>query len=142
MDMKELKKTYGVTMKPTEATRAFKREMPFDHKTKKTVSYILINDNSTVLPDGSACVGSRTHINTYDGICGPGFNAAKATWALGDEKKLKKVLRGYDECPVEDCPVAVRVAVIPKPAPATPTQAPEQTPPPANNNVAEETVTQ
>lgn len=122
MDMKDLKKKYGVTMAPVEATRCFKRKMRFDHTKVKTESFILINDNATQLPNGKPCNGSKTHINTYDGAAGPGHDSNQCTWALGDAKKLRKALRDYEECPVEDCPLAVRVVAK---APVAPVAAPE-----------------
>lgn len=114
MDMKAMKKKYGVTMAPVEATRAYKRQMPFDHTHVNTESFILINDNATQLPDGSPCNGSRTHINLYNGICGAGYNALKATWALKPEKEMVKVLEGYVPCDVSECAVAKPIPVVPK----------------------------
>lgn len=109
-DTKALRKKFGVTMKAIPCSRAFRRQMPFDHGNVDTQSFILVNDQATALPDGKPCNGSRTHVNVYNGETGIGFNADKATYDRGDEKNLKKKLKGYEECPIHACPVAVVIA--------------------------------
>lgn len=98
MSTKDLRLKFGVTMQPIPATRVFVREMPFDHTTVKTRSWILINDNARTLPDGKPCGGSRCHINTYGDGMGKGANSGTSTFDLGDEKTLRKKLKGYVAC--------------------------------------------
>lgn len=88
--------------------------MPFDHNSKgvRTFSYIIVN----------RYLGTRTHINTYNGMTGTGFNAGPgpgtATYALKGEtpeereKDLRLKLRlgkedAYSRCLIADCPAAV-----------------------------------
>jgi hypothetical protein len=60
-DRKLLRAKFGVREAAIPAVRAFRKNMPFDHGTIKTESWILIR------PDGR-----RTHANTYDGKLGKG----------------------------------------------------------------------
>jgi hypothetical protein len=119
-DPKDLRNKYGITMSPIPCTSAYKRKMPFDHKTVKTVSWILVDDTATTCPDGKGgaieCEGTRTHVNTYNGETKAGYDANKATFVRGDEKELKKKLKtgrddGYTPCEINECPVAVRAFI-------------------------------
>ena len=103
---KELRQKFGVSMGPILCTRAFRKEMDFDHRSVATSSFILVNDKATVLPSGVTCSGSRTHVNLYNGNAGSGFDASKSTYPLGTGKTLEKTLKGYLECPISECPVA------------------------------------
>lgn len=111
MDAKQRKKKFGVTMAPIPCTEAWRRTMPFDHNSKGVVtfSYILINRYT----------GTRTHVNTYNGDAGIGYNATKNThrikgWgedAVEEAKSLAKALQAgkdlpYHRCKIEDCPTA------------------------------------
>lgn len=103
---KELRLKFGVSMKPIDCTKVFKREMGFDHKSVDTSSFILINEKATSLPNGLTCSGTRTHVNLYNGNAGSGFDSSKSTYPLGTGKALEKTLKGYKECPISECPVA------------------------------------
>lgn len=111
-DLKANKKKYGKTMGPIPCTRAFKRDMPFDHRAVDTVSFILINDVAQ----------TRTHVNLYDGATGAGYDAEKSTYPLGDEKVQKKKLKGYSECAISECAVALPISPVSSPNVTTPPQ--------------------
>ncbi len=109
MDAKDKKKKYGVTMAPIPCTEAWRRDMPFDHKSKgiETWSYILIDRYR----------GTRVHVNTYNGATGPGHNTDRCTFLIKKfgtpegEKELLKSLRtgkpeAYSRCRIGECAVA------------------------------------
>jgi hypothetical protein len=114
MDPQAKKKKYGLTMAPIECTEAWRRPMSFDHNARgiETFSYILVN----------RYIGKRTHVNTYSGCTGPGYNAAGNLYPIkkwgdpvGQEKELAKSLgigkdNPYSRCRISDCPVAVLAA--------------------------------
>lgn len=128
MDAKEKKQRFGVTMAPTACTEVWRRNMPFDHNEKGTVtwSYIAVNYYT----------GMRTHINTYNGRVGVGYNAlinthrvkgwhsrdpqvipAPSDWAVCADPvvALRDLARSlclgksntYHRCQVVDCPAVV-----------------------------------
>ena len=112
MDAKIQKKKFGVTMAPTPCTEVWRRSMAFDHNSKGivTFSYIAIN----------RYLGTRTHINLYNGDTGPGYNAKLSThpiknWGVNPalaEEDLAKTLRlgkdnAYHRCRIVDCPAVV-----------------------------------
>jgi hypothetical protein len=99
-DRKLLRAKFGVREAAIPAVRAFRKNMPFDHGTIKTESWILIR------PDGR-----RTHANTYDGKLGKGADYETNTFAVPAEgsKEYRKVFKGYEEVAIDQCPVAAAV---------------------------------
>ena len=114
MEAKDRKKKYGVTMAPIPCTEAWRREMPFDHRSRgvETWSYILVNRYT----------GTRTHANVYtkpkdEPGTGPGHNSLKSTYkiknygtAQGEKDLIRSLQIGkdspYSRCRISDCPVA------------------------------------
>jgi hypothetical protein len=89
---------FGIVGAAIPAVKAFRKAMKFDHADVVTASWILIR------PDGQ-----RTHANTYNGELGKNVDYTTNTFEMPDAKKAKKVFKGYEEVPVEECPVAILV---------------------------------
>lgn len=97
-DAKLLRAKFGIQEKPIQATSAFRRVMPFDHKDISTQSWILVTPNG------------RTHVNTYNGKLGERVDYTRSTYPMPtDAKKVKAVFKGYEEVAVSECPVAVAI---------------------------------
>ena len=116
---------FGIVGAAIPAVKAFRKAMKFDHADVQTASWILIR------PDGQ-----RTHANTYNGELGKNVDYTTNTFEMPDAKKAKKVFKGYEEVPVEECPVAILVnggttePELPKTEPTDPTTTtPEPTEP-------------
>lgn len=104
---KATRQRFGVRGTPIPAVKAFKKSMDFDHAHVTTASWILIR------PDGR-----RTHVNTYNGNLGRNVDYEESTHAFPTEaKQAKSVMKGYDEVPVAECPVAEVAEVVAPPAP-------------------------
>ena len=96
----ELRKRYGVSKEPIEATKVYKKTM--DHLTNKSIdasAWLIFNENT----------GQRYSVNVYNG--GAGKNAKFSPLPTPTGKDFDKLVKGYEEAPVEDCPVAKKVKV-------------------------------
>jgi len=98
----EQRKQFGVSKAPIVATRAFAKELPhFSEKGIDGKCWILMNDEE----------GTRVSVNTYNGNAGKGFKAQPHP-IPDDEKVLARLIRGYEEVLVGDCPVAVEFSQV------------------------------
>lgn len=93
---KENRARYGVNEGPISAVKAYRKPMSFDHAHVLAIAWILIR------PDGK-----RTHVNTYNGAVGKNASFEESTYDMPEGKKLRALLKGYEEVPVTECPVAV-----------------------------------
>jgi hypothetical protein len=95
---KALRAKFGVKQTPIQATQAFKKVMPFDHEGTETRSWILITPDNKIV-----------RANLYNGQAGKNFNPDDSTRDKPvSEKDMKRALKGYEEVPVEECPIAVK----------------------------------
>ena len=93
----ENRKRYGVSGKPTQATRVLAKPMEHDFNGKKGISMFIINDQT----------GTFVGANSYDGELGKNFTAEGQTHTLpaaSDEKWKIWRKRGYVEASVQDYP--------------------------------------
>lgn len=91
---KEDRKKFGVTGQPIKAEKVYRRKMNFDHDNVEAQSWVLISGNQ------------RVHANTYNGNAGRRFDPTKSTHDLPEDEALDKLLEGYEEVSISDCPIA------------------------------------
>lgn len=96
---KAVRKQFGVGGQKIQATQAFRRPMNFDHPGTTAYTWTLITPE-----------GTRVVANAYNGNLGRNFNIADFTHSIPtDTKGQRKVLKGYEEVPVSECPFAEAV---------------------------------
>jgi hypothetical protein len=101
-----LRKLYGLSKSPIKASRAFVKDM--EHfKSVNGRSWILVNDQD----------GTRVSINTYNDQAGKNY-VPQVHPLPADDKAFEKLVKGYTEVAVADCPVAEAIKAT-KPAKAT-----------------------
>lgn len=113
--MANTKDKYGAQEEPVQATRVYRRKMPYFGKDQVDAwAWILVDDNANP--------AQVVYVNTYNGKPGKKWTKDKNTRAL-DEKKLNKKIndesKPYEQVEVSDCPI-VGSAPAPAPAEATP----------------------
>ena len=94
MTDKEKREKFGVVMAPVEATTAYKK--PMEHFQAKGIdawSWVLVD----------AASGTVVYVNTYGGKAGRKWKP-KPLKLSGE--KLQKKIKQYEQCPIEECPVA------------------------------------
>ena len=95
---KAMRAKFGVTQKPVEAVKAFKKAMSFDHDNVTAESWILLTPDNKIV-----------RANLYNGQAGKNFNPVDNTQPApaADTKEYRKATKGYTEVPVDQCPIAV-----------------------------------
>lgn len=95
----DLRKQFGVSKAPIPTTRAFSKKMAhFEEKGIDNDAWMLLNDKD----------GTRVSVNVFRGRAGAGFKAQPKPIPTA-EKDLARLLKGYTQRPVGECPVAVEV---------------------------------
>jgi len=74
MSQKQIRRKFGVTRRPLEATRVYGREMGFDHKDVDTRTLLVINEDDR----------TYIHVNLYNGNMGRNFDPASTMQPLPD----------------------------------------------------------